>query len=523
MNTFSTTLIFILLVSFTSLSQVELHEPREPRDPNLSEKLISDESPQLSNQYTSEAVLKSTKPLEYNENKSGNNNCVNATTLTTAGTPACFNVSADSYQTGELSCPTCTSGFFTTPRSVWFVFEATSASTTLNINTNELYWLNTLFSVDNVAVYGPYTSSSNATANCVPNGTTNLFCIGNYTGLFDALYSYSFATTNGSFYLIQMSNCEDIDDPFYYSGCVWVNPTPANNQPGSPVAINSCGTTFNGTNSGYSPSNGFPGMENLDNNNSTTCPTCTAGDDVPYVVNNDSWFQFCATVASNYSINFSGITNCINGDGLQMTIFRGSPTSLTPIWNATSPSLPGSSQNSPTFSVAAGECIYLMVDGFAADQCDYSYTLTPVGNPCLVSLSAELLDIFAYNTLGENTISWTTINEKNTSHFEILKSQDGFNWDFFTKVEANGYSEENISYLVKDNNYRNLINYYKVEQYDLDGKMKWERVVKIDNTSNDKTIIKTINLIGQEVNPDYAKGVVIYMYSDGSTEKIYKH
>ena len=108
------------------------------------------------------------------------------------------------------------------------------------------------------------------------------------------------------------------------------------------------------------------------------------------------------------------------------------------------------------------------------------------------------------------------LRDENTIYFS-------FNWDFFTKVEANCYSEENISYLVKDNNYRNLINYYKVEQYDLDGKMKWERVVKIDNTSNDKTIIKTINLIGQEVNPDYAKGVVIYMYSDGSTEKIYKH
>lgn len=46
-------------------------------------------------------------------------------------------------------------------------------------------------------------------------------------------------------------------------------------------------------------------------------------------------------------------------------------------------------------------------------------------------------------------------------------------------------------------------------------------MIYVDNREAKKDLVKTVNLMGQEVGPFY-EGMVIDVYSDGTTEKYYK-
>ena len=496
-------------------------QTRPPRErSNFSEKQFDQNTPHnIDSEFYPISDEKETKPILQNEEKSANGNCINAATLTTAGAALCYNFSTDNFESGESTCVAC-GGY--TKRSIWYKFEATSANTTLNFNTNDLYWADT-WSIDNIAVYGPYTSMTNATANCIPPVSQRIFCLSDYTFLYDPLYSYSLATTSGSFYLLQITNCEESTDTYWHTGCVWINPTPSNNTPSGSAGINQCGTVFNGSNIGYSPSNGYPGNENIDNNASTTCSGCTAGENVPYIINNDSWFYFCATAAGTYNVNFSGISGCINNEGLQMSILRGTPTNLTTVWNAANPSLPGSSQTSSNFSVTAGECIYMIVDGFAGDQCNYSYTLNAVSSPCnLNPLPAELDNFIGYNENAENVLRWITASELNSKEFIIKKSVDGQFWSNLVTVPAAVSSNESKTYKVMDRDYEKAINYYKLIQIDQNGVENWSKIISIDNTAKSQKILYSTNIMGQKIDAANFEGIIIDVYEDGSTHKRFK-
>ena len=91
--------------------------------------------------------------------------------------------------------------------------------------------------------------------------------------------------------------------------------------------------------------------------------------------------------------------------------------------------------------------------------------------------------------LKDNTaiLNWFTRNEKNTSHFNIMRSYDGINFELIGTKQAagnseikNDYSYEDID-LIKTNHV-----YYRVDVYDLDQKSKSSNVVKLTNTKSDK-------------------------------------
>ncbi|MFC5284337.1 LamG-like jellyroll fold domain-containing protein [Pedobacter alpinus] len=67
------------------------------------------------------------------------------------------------------------------------------------------------------------------------------------------------------------------------------------------------------------------------------------------------------------------------------------------------------------------------------------------------------------STNGEVVITWKTASEKENSHFEILKSDDGKNFKFLSSVNSSKI------YSVTDRNPYNGISYYQLVQYDLNG------------------------------------------------------
>lgn len=162
-----------------------------------------------------------------------------------------------------------------------------------------------------------------------------------------------------------------------------------------------------------------------------------------------------------------------------------------------------------------------------------SLTLTdPVG--CSVS-SQQIIDVAdctpdllpveltSFNVdLVQNDVHlrWVTASEQNCDHYVIEKSIDLNNWEVVTKVDGAGNSTQTLKYFAIDREPFNGTSYYRLVQVDTDGTKEHTlpRTVKI---FGEKEIVKIVNVLGQEVGPNY-KGVVLLIYNDGSSKTVYR-
>jgi hypothetical protein len=143
--------------------------------------------------------------------------------------------------------------------------------------------------------------------------------------------------------------------------------------------------------------------------------------------------------------------------------------------------------------------------------------------------SALPIELYTFDGISKgsnNLLYWTTASESNTSHFNLQKSRDGETWTTITTLNAAGNSTINIDYNVTDYNIYPIINYYRLQQYDLNGVYTTYGPVAINNMdlNSQKTIIKYINLNGQEIDPKKLGFMDVYIevYSDGTIRKVIK-
>jgi hypothetical protein len=205
-----------------------------------------------------------------------------------------------------------------------------------------------------------------------------------------------------------------------------------------------------------------------------------------------------------------------------MAILTGTNTSLTNVWQASNPTYPATAvQTSPNFTLAAGECGYLVVDGFAGDACSYSYVLTNVAGGCVI-LPIELISFTGESYVDYNLIKWVTASEINNDYFTIERSLDGINFIILNNVDGAGTSTSIRNYSLSD--YQpNDITYYRLRQTDFNGDNKTSEIIAVTRMSNDKDlkVIGVYNLMGQEVTEEY-DGIKVYHFSNGSIVKKYK-
>jgi hypothetical protein len=136
-----------------------------------------------------------------------------------------------------------------------------------------------------------------------------------------------------------------------------------------------------------------------------------------------------------------------------------------------------------------------------------------------VPLPVELSQFDALPYPQWNVVKWTTASENNSSHFDLESSTDGENWRKITTKYAAGNSTEEIKYSYIDYNL-NPVTYYRLQQFDIDGKFETYGPILVTKTITEKKIVKYINLMGQEVNPDNTTGVIIEIYDDGTMKKM---
>ena len=140
-----------------------------------------------------------------------------------------------------------------------------------------------------------------------------------------------------------------------------------------------------------------------------------------------------------------------------------------------------------------------------------------------VALPIELLYFKGIGGERENHLEWSSASESNNDYYTIYyMNDDDLVWKEVSKVDGVGNSSfttkysKNISYVFKG------INYYMLEQTDYDGKRKTynDRIISIDNRDNSiRVISKVTNLLGQEVDLNTYRGVILIIFENGEMVK----
>lgn len=78
--------------------------------------------------------------------------------------------------------------------------------------------------------------------------------------------------------------------------------------------------------------------------------------------------------------------------------------------------------------------------------------------------------------LNYSKINWATATEINNDYFEILRSNDGINYQVIGKVKGNGNTTQNSYYDFIDQHPINGVNYYQIKQVDKDKKYSYSTI-----------------------------------------------
>lgn len=159
-----------------------------------------------------------------------------------------------------------------------------------------------------------------------------------------------------------------------------------------------------------------------------------------------------------------------------------------------------------------GQTYYVVADGYAGNNCTWSFSGTGI------LLPIELESMNAYHNGREVEVYWSTITEENNDYFTVQRTLDGRDYEDIGFVSGAGNSHEIKDYAFIDPFPYDGTSYYRIRQTDYDGQFSYSEVVSVHNGKNGLTIVRTVNLMGQEVDQNY-KGMVIDVFSDGSTTK----
>lgn len=416
-------------------------------------------------------VASSTMTTPYNP--PSNDACSGATTLPCATSNLAGTTVGAISETAPNSSTTGTMG-------VWYTFTGTGYQTTLTVVQTLDTRLLVLTSSTN-ACGGTYTTVANIDNITSTNETTTITSV-NGTNYYVYIGYYTSGSTTGTFTISRTcvipptnDNCSSatlITTP-YNSGTV-STATATTDDPG---VTTSCGTF--GYNVWYKV---------VGNNKTMTASTCNAGSDF------DTEIHIYTGTCGGSMIE----EICNDDDG----VCSSSTLRSTASWCALN-----------------GVTYYISVGNYTSSLGTGNFVLTVSSGTSCSALPVELIYFDGISYPLMNVLKWSTASENNSDYFLIQRSSDGVEWrDVFTQKAA-GFSNDNINYSFIDSYLNNGYVYYKLLQYDIDGKFKEYGPISLYYKSNDKKIVKYINLLGQEVDPT-TKGIIFEVYIDGTTKKI---
>jgi len=226
---------------------------------------------------------------------------------------------------------------------------------------------------------------------------------------------------------------------------------------------------------------------------------------------------YCFTVnpaSINITISFSFVSN-INGNIIINSGYS--------ILNCTSTTFTSILLYDNTLCELAGEgFVFQVIDGHqytwilnaetSGQFCQGFSTICPywIGlNPLFIELKVLEAAVVGNSVV----ISWITLSESNSHYFTLLKSS-GFN-DFIPigKVNASGYSNNELSYSFTDDQPYNGVSYYKLVETDLNGYSTEFPVISVAYTNSSK--YKVYDIMGNPSNIT-TNGLKIIVYENGN-------
>ena len=140
--------------------------------------------------------------------------------------------------------------------------------------------------------------------------------------------------------------------------------------------------------------------------------------------------------------------------------------------------------------------------------------------PTTIALPIQLESFEGKNKGKYNELTWKTVSEFNNDFFTVEKTTDGHSFFSIGNIKGAGNSNEEIKYVLNDEDVHDKLNYYRLRQTDFDGEFSYSHLISIDNriSYSKKEIISQVNILGQEINVNY-RGLVITTFSDGTSMK----
>lgn len=105
------------------------------------------------------------------------------------------------------------------------------------------------------------------------------------------------------------------------------------------------------------------------------------------------------------------------------------------------------------------------------------YYVDDVRIEAVVTLPIELSAYSATCMNNSVQLEWTTATEQNNDHFIIEKSTNSIDFYEIGEVNGAGTSFQNNDYRFVDNEAENRVNYYRLAQYDFDGKRTYSKII----------------------------------------------
>ncbi|MES2566440.1 MAG: InlB B-repeat-containing protein [Bacteroidota bacterium] len=114
--------------------------------------------------------------------------------------------------------------------------------------------------------------------------------------------------------------------------------------------------------------------------------------------------------------------------------------------------------------------------------------------PNILILPIELLDFYGTQNGSSNDLIWKVASEKNVSHYIIEKSEDGFNFNELTRVNAIGAEGNLLTYSCEDPDPLSGVTYYRLSTLEKNQKINHYRIIDLDRGNKDwKSLIYQLN------------------------------
>ncbi len=144
-------------------------------------------------------------------------------------------------------------------------------------------------------------------------------------------------------------------------------------------------------------------------------------------------------------------------------------------------------------------------------------------NPTTAPLPIKIVSFNGFKFQEGVKLIWSTANETNNSHFILERSFDGNSFLSFVKVKGAGNSQRQLDYSYFDMDAVNIAHhagstkiYYRLNQFDFDGKNSYSDMIAIDLTKEDDVEIKAVqpNPFNNQLSLVFSSSKDIHMVID---------